>query len=163
MKILIRFRVLGASIAALIVGGCSAQHTMMSDESEPLIDRDYAFFVEDIPAEQRFKLILEARSSRLICTSNRRWPTEAGRMENASDKVFVVVDNRKFAYKDFDMDVCPFKACGNPMNTGMRVEASLFYRDFDLPKNLYDAPKVLLYDPQPFWCDNARWIDGRPR
>jgi hypothetical protein len=159
MTITARLIPLVIAIVTLVVGGCSGNLATRSNESEPIVERDYAFSVSDIPAERRFKLTLEAKSRRLICTGKTRWPTGAGYMENASNKVSVIVGDRKYAYRDFEMDVCPFKACGNPVSNGMRLESSLFYRDFDLPEALYDAPKKLSYDLRPFWCDTAHWID----
>lgn len=35
-------------------------------------------------------------------------------MEYASDKVSIRVGNQDFSYKDFNMGVCPQKACGYP-------------------------------------------------
>lgn len=148
------------AVLSVVVAGCSSGPAANNDVVEPLIGRDYAFTALDVPTERRFKLILEAKSRRQICTGNSRWPTTAGYMEGASNRTFVIVGDRRYAYKDVDMDVCPSRVCGNPMDKGMRLESSLFYKDFSLPEALYGLPKSLSYSPRPFWCDTAHWIDG---
>ncbi len=125
--------------------------------------QDYTFTAIDVPSEQRFKLVLESKSRRAICTGSSEWPSAAGFMENASTRAAVVAGQEKFRYKDFSMGVCPWKACGNPMTHGTRLESSLFYKHFELPERLYDAAKELAYRPRPFWCDTGQWIDDPKR
>lgn len=148
---------------SLLAGACSGPPTREDGDAGPLVERDYTFRAVDVPSEHRFKLVLESKSRRQICTGSSEWPNAAGFMENASTRASVVAGQEKFRYKDFSMDVCPWKSCGNPMNQGARIESSLFYRHFELPERLYDAPKELVYRPRPFWCDTGRWIDDPKR
>lgn len=125
--------------------------------------RDYTFMAIDVPTQQRFKLVLESKSRRQICTGSSQWPSPAGFMENASMRAAVVAGQEKFPYQDFSMGVCPSRSCGYPMTQGAHFESSLFYKHFELPERLYDAPKELVYRPRPFWCDTGRWIDDPKR
>ena len=147
-------------IVCMAFGGCAGRASM-AEQTNPIPGKDYLFSYVDLPQEGRFKLTLVSKSSRDLCTGKSRWPTEAGYMENASGTTFVVLGEKRYSYKNFDMDVCPYRACGNPMTRGMRLESSLLYRDFDLPQSSYGLSKELGYDPRPFWCDEGRWIDVR--
>jgi len=73
----------------------------------------------------------------------------------------IVVGARHFAYKGFDMDICPFKACGHPMRDGMSLSSVLKYSDFGVPDELAFNAKELHYSPEPYWCSDATWIDQR--
>jgi hypothetical protein len=125
----------------------------------PIEGKDYQFSFVDIPMEERIKLTLVSLSSRELCIGNTSWPTENGFMENPSQRTAILVDGTRFPYKDFDMEACQFKACGNPIKNGMQLNSSLFYSYFGLPQRLYKSPKELTYSPQPIWCDMAHWID----
>jgi hypothetical protein len=131
--------------------------------SAPVAARDYLFQFADLPAERRFRLTLVALSKRKVCTGASHWPTAAGVVDNASTRVAIAVGERRIQYKDFDIEECFFRACGNPISKGQRLEAYLSYEDFELPVALYTQPKRLVFDPEPFWCDLGHWIDSPHR
>jgi hypothetical protein len=129
------------------------------ENPEPVSGKDYEFSAVDLPGEERFELTLVSMSKRELCIGNSSWPTEAGFLDNASINTAILLEGRRYPYKDFDMEACPLKACANPMKNGTRLESSLFYKDFGLPKSLYKSPKELSYSPRPIWCDTGHWID----
>jgi hypothetical protein len=139
--------------------GCSSLPTPRS--TTPVLDEDYIYTNEDVPSEGKFKLTLIARSKREVCTTSATWPSDAGRMRDASQNTFLQIGERRFAYRHYDMDVCPARACGSPIKNGMRLESSLFYQDFGIPRELYSAPKQLVHEVKPFWCDSVDWIDRK--
>lgn len=127
----------------------------------PVVESDYVYTTADVPSEGKFRLTLIARSKRELCTTSATWPTDVGMMRDASQNTFLQVGERRFAYRHYDMDVCPARACGLPVRRGMQLESSLFYTDFDLPRELYNAPKKLVHEVKPFWCDSMDWADRR--
>ncbi|WP_153067195.1 hypothetical protein [Steroidobacter cummioxidans] len=151
------------AVLSLLVGACSGPPTTGDGDAGPVAERDYTFTAVDVPSERRFKLVLESKSRRQICTGASEWPNAAGFMENASMRASVIAGQEKFRYQDFSMDVCPWKSCGNPMKQGARLESSLFYKHFALPERLYEAPKELVFRARPFWCDTGRWLDDPKR
>ncbi len=143
---------------ALSIGGCSLDFSARKGE-KPIDGKDYVFSAADAPSEKKFKLTLASLSQRQLCTTNAHWPSAAGYMDSATRIAAVVVAGRKYPFKDFNMGACFSKECAIRVENEKRLEAELFYRDFELPEDLYDRPKELSFEPAPFWCDEARWID----
>lgn len=146
-------------LLSLLVG-CSSTKLPTSQDS-PVSGRDYELSIEDIPAERRVAVAIQAKSDRELCVGPRDWPTSIGRME--SKDATIVIGSRLFSYTGFDMDLCPFKACGHPIRNGMTLSATLKYDDFGIPVELSFGEKEIQYSPKPYWCEDAHWIDSPKR
>lgn len=133
---------LTSAIAILVlVAGCATQSALTP------IKYEYA----DVPAERRIEVAYRNTSGVTMCLLPEHWPNQAGKINQASDCVFLVVGQERFPIENFNTGYCP-QGCATRVAPGQKVSSSIPYADFGLPERLKDAPKMLEFSPMAFAC-----------
>ena len=86
-----------------------------------------------------------------VCLSPEQWPNQAGKIDQASDHVALIVDGRRLPIEDFNTGYC-VGGCATVVAPGETVQSSIKYEDFRLPDELRRAPKALSFVPLGFRC-----------
>lgn len=105
----------------------------------------------DNPAERRVDLTYQNTSTHLMCLLPEHWPNLGGKINQASDKVRLVVGHERFSLEDFNTGYCP-QGCSLRVAPGEKVAAFIRYSDFGLPDRLANEPKVLEFVPLAYKC-----------
>jgi hypothetical protein len=116
---------------------------------EPLVPIAYQF--RDNPIERRVELTYQNRSRDSMCLLPENWPNLAGKINQASDIVHLIINHERFAVEDFNTGYCP-KGCVTRANPGEKLEAFISYKDFNLPDRLINEPKILEFASVAFKC-----------
>ena len=114
-----------------------------------IVPVDYSF--NDAAGQGGLELRYRNSSSRLMCLSTGHWPNEAGKFNQASDLVFLVIDGKRYPIEDFNTGYC-IGGCPTYVEPGEEVKAFVPYRDFGLPEALIDKPKTLEFSPRAYAC-----------
>jgi hypothetical protein len=130
-------------IISLILTGCAT--------TTALLPIEYQF--KDVPQERRVKLTYQNASRSTMCLLPEVWPNEGGKINQASDKVYLVVGNERFPIEDFNTGYCP-QGCAIRVAPGEQVSAFISYKDFNLPDRLINNPKSLEFSPVAFRCSS---------
>lgn len=131
-----------AAIAIFVLlSGCATQSVLIP------IKYEYV----DVPAERRIQVTYHNTSRVTMCLLPEHWPNQAGKINQASDSVFLVVGQERFPIVDFNTGYCP-QGCATRVAPGEKVSSSIPYADFGLPERLKDAPKTLEFSPTAFEC-----------
>jgi hypothetical protein len=131
----------GAIAVLVLVAGCATQSALTP------IKYEYA----DVPAERRIEVSYRNITEVTMCLLPEHWPNQAGKINQASDSVFLVVGQERFPIEKFNTGYCP-QGCATRVAPGDRVCSSIPYEDFGLPERLKDAPKILEFSPMAFAC-----------
>jgi len=135
-------RYLGFAIA-ILASGCAGTTRMIPIE--------YRF--HDIPEERRIEITYHNDLKDTLCLSPETWPNEAGKINQASEYVFLVIDGRRFPIVDFNTGYCPeADGCALYVSPGQETSASISYSDFNVPKDLENLEKELEFSPVAFKC-----------
>ena len=125
----------------LFVSGCATKPVLAPVKYEYL----------DVPAERRIEVTYRNTSQHPMCLLPELWPNQAGKINQASDKVFLVVGQERFPIEDFNTGYC-IGDCATRVAPGRQVSSSIAYVDFRLPDRLIDARKELDFSPMAFRC-----------
>lgn len=125
----------------LLMTGC-ATRTVMT----PI---HYQFL--DNPSERRIDLTYQNTSTHTMCLLPEHWPNLGGKINQASDRVHLVVDHERFPLEDFNTGYCP-QGCSLRVAPGEKVAAYIRYSDFKLPDRLASEPKALEFAPLAYKC-----------
>ncbi len=117
---------------ALIVGGCG--------NSWELVPADYVF--KDWPSQGRVEVLFTNDTYGSLCLLPEHWPNQAGKINHASEDVFLLVAGERFPIEDFNTGYCP-DGCALAVRPGETVSSSISYNDFRLPPDLWNEPKRL--------------------
>jgi hypothetical protein len=109
----------------------------------------------DHPGERRVELTYSNSSRNTMCLLPENWPNSAGKIDQASDRVFLVVGQERFPIRDFNTGYCP-KGCATRVAPGGQLSASIAYADFGLPDRLITSRKTLEFSPVAFKCSGER-------
>jgi hypothetical protein len=139
---------------AMVVAACAGYQRHGS--SAPMLSRDYRLVWADDPASGVIHVTLEALSPRQICTGPGRWPNGSGHFGGSGIGATVTIRGQTFHYEDTAMEMCAFRDCQNPLGKGGAISSQLTYKQFGIPKHLEQESKALAYDPEPYWCRDAR-------
>lgn len=131
----------GAIAILVLVSGCATQSVLTP------IKYEYV----DAPAERRIEVTYRNITGVTMCLLPEHWPNQAGKINQASDSVFLVVGQERFPVVDFNTGYCP-QGCATHVAPGEKVSSSIPYADFSLPERLKDAPKTLEFSPTAFAC-----------
>lgn len=110
--------------------------------------------VTDIPQEKRIELRYRNPLRETVCLTPDQWPNAAGKIDQAGDYVFVVIDGKRYPMVSFNTGYCP--SCVTRVAPGEEVLASLSYDDFGIPDKLVTRPKRLVFSPVAFVCGHRR-------
>ena len=128
---------------SLLLTGCATKTA--------LVPIHYQFL--DSPAERRVELTYQNTSRSLMCLLPEHWPNQGGKIDQASDRVHLVVDHERFPIEDFNTGYCP-QGCALRVAPGEKVTAFILYKDFNLPERLTGEPKILEFVPVAFKCSS---------
>jgi len=131
----------GAIAILWLVSGCATQSALTP------IKYEYV----DVPAERRIEVTYRNLTGAAMCLLPEHWPNQAGKINQASDIVFLVVGQERFPIENFDTGYCP-QGCATRVAPGEKISRSIPYADFSLPERLKDAPKTLEFSPKAFAC-----------
>ena len=81
------------------------------------------FVVKDKPSENRIEVLFTNETEELLCLLPEHWPNQAGKINQASDYVFLLVADRRFPIQDYDTGYCP-EGCALVVRPGERVPAA---------------------------------------
>jgi hypothetical protein len=109
------------------------------------------FEYQDDPGGKRVKVTYLNSSRYAMCLLPENWPNTAGKINQASDIVFLVVGKERFPIENVNTGYCP-KGCATRVAPGTQVSASIAYADFGLPDRLINAQKSLEFSPVAFKC-----------
>lgn len=129
-----------ALLVASTVGGCAKQ-------TEPV---RIAYEVADAPAKERLEVSYRNASKTALCLYPTHWPNAGGKIDQASERVALLVEGERLPIEDFNTGFCP--GCKLRVEPGETVSAFISYSDFKLPERLADEPKVLQFEPMAFDC-----------
>lgn len=132
----------GAIVILWLVVGCATQSGLATVKYEYV----------DVPAERRIEVTYRNLTGVAMCLLPEHWPNQAGKINQASDIVFLVVGRERFPIDDFNTGYCP-QGCATRVAPGEKISSSIHYADFGLPERLKDAPKALEFSPKAFSCD----------
>lgn len=127
--------------AFLAILGCASRTALMP------INFEY----RDDPGRKRVELTYRNSSRHAMCLLPEHWPNSAGKINQASDAVFLVVGQERFPIKDFNTGYCP-QGCATRVAPGALLSAFIAYEDFGLPDRLISAQKSLEFSPVAFEC-----------
>ena len=115
----------------------------------------------DHPEESRIELLWLNGTSKTVCLDAEAWPNQAGKMNQMSKSVFLVVGAERFPIEDFNTGYCPYGCTPLYVGPGEQISGSIPYRDFDLPERLRYEPKKLEFSPPHGWV--CRWVPSTKR
>ena len=104
------------------------------------VPTEYVF--KDWPSEHRIEVLFTNDTDSRVCLLPEHWPNQAGKINQASEYVFLIVDGNRFPIEDFNTGYCP-GGCSLVVRPGETVSSSVAYDDFRLPADLWHAPKQL--------------------
>lgn len=110
------------------------------------------FRLVDHPDESRIELFYRNNSKSTVCISADYWPNQAGKLNQMSDRVFLVVSGERFPIEDFNTGYCIGETCARRVEPGEQISGSIPYNDFGLPERLRNEPKTLEFSPIGFMC-----------
>jgi hypothetical protein len=128
-------------ILSLLLTGCATKTALT-----PI---HYQFL--DNPAERRVELIYQNTSRDSMCLLPEHWPNLAGKINQASDRVQLVVNHQRFPVEAFNTGYCP-QGCALRVAPGEKAAAFISYQDFKLPDQLVSEPKTLEFEPLAYKC-----------
>jgi len=105
----------------------------------------------DRPTEARIELSYTNETHGKVCLLPEHWPNQAGKINQASKYIFLVVGNERFPIDEFNTGYCP-GGCALVVRPGQTVSSSISYNDFRLPSNLVHAAKRLEFSLTAFTC-----------
>ena len=126
---------------AVLATGCASQPTLVRVDFE----------MRDKPADRQIEVVYQNAQKNPMCLLPEHWPNVAGKINQASDLVFLVVEGRRFPIENFNTGYCP-KGCSTRVKPGEQQSARIAYADFGLPQELYGAPKRLEFAPMAYAC-----------
>lgn len=109
-----------------------------------------SYHFADNPNKHQVELTYRNESKTSRCLSPEQWPNTAGKIDQGSDYVFLVVGDKRFPIEDFNTGYCP--GCATSVAPGKEVSAVISYKDFNLPENLTNESKRLEFKPKAFEC-----------
>lgn len=106
----------------------------------------------DHPDESRIELLYRNESRKTVCLSAEDWPNLAGKLNQVSDRVFLVVAGERFPIENFNTGYCIGNQCARRVAPGEQISGSISYNDFSLPERLKNEPKTLDFLPTAYVC-----------
>lgn len=136
---------------AIVVNGCASNW-------EP-VSMDYV--VKDKPSEYRVDVFLTNDTKSRPCLLPEHWPNQAGKVNHSSDSIYLLVDGKRFPMENFNTGYCP-GGCALVVRPGETVSSSVAYKDFQLPADLWSAPKKFVLPVVAYRCPRVEG-DGLER
>jgi hypothetical protein len=128
------------ALVALLGVSCVASTVLFSIE--------YEFF--DIPSERRIELRFRNDLRESVCLLPEFWPNQAGKIDQASGEVFLLIGAQRFPIEEFNTGYCP--DCPLRIGPDESVTAFIPYESFGVPDSLVNEEKRLEFFPQAYRC-----------
>ena len=135
-------RIFALSALAAFFLGCSS--------TSRIIEVEYGFI--DNVAERRVELTFRNSFDHTVCLLPESWPNSAGKINQASEYVFLVINEQRYPIVDFNTGYCPGD-CATRVASGGKVLAFIPYSDFDIPLSMIEMPKTLEFSPIALRCN----------
>ena len=137
---LIRLALVALVLVAVMGVGCVTSMSIFPIE----------YKLVDLPEERRIELSYRNDREDAVCLVPQFWPNQAGKIDNASDEVFLVVGDQRFAIEEFNTGYCP--ACYLRVEPAETVRATIGYNSFGIPDYLVNEEKRLEFTPMGARC-----------
>ena len=105
----------------------------------------------DLPEQRRIELSYRNDRGVAVCLTPEFWPNHAGKIDQASDIIFLVVGDHRFPIEEFNTGYCP--GCAVRVEPGETVRATIVYESFGVPDALANKEKRLIFTPKASRCD----------
>ncbi len=138
MRIFIVFTMLALSA----ISGCATKSNIQILPS---------FSYSDEPEKSRLVVHYENKTSGRVCLLPEDWPNELGFIDQANERMFLVVSGTRYPIRYFNMGYC-IGGCALVLKPGESSTRAIPYNHFDLPKDLEKLPKSLDFDPRASKC-----------
>lgn len=109
----------------------------------------------DMPEREGVEVRYKNSTKHTLCLSPSEWPNAGGKMNHASNRVALVIGDRRYAIVDFNTGYC-FGGCPTHVRSGEEITAFIPYREFRLPDELRNQPKKLEFSPAAYRCKAPR-------
>jgi len=116
-------------------------------------DTSISYQFLDSPKKNKIELSYQNETGRTICLASEDWPNLAGKINQASDVIFLIVDDKSFPIVEFNTGYCQGDPCVIKVKANEIITGSISYEDFNLPSNARSADKKLVYSPPAYFCD----------
>jgi hypothetical protein len=97
--------------------------------------------IRDAPEEGRLYVTIRNDLRHAICLYPTNWPNRAGIIEQATDRIWIEVEGRRFPMMDLDAGYCP--DCRTKLRSKQSATAFVSYTDFNLPEAFNSHRKSL--------------------
>jgi hypothetical protein len=104
----------------------------------------------DIPSERRVELHFRNYFGDSVCLSPEFWPNEAGKINQASGAVFLLIGTQRFTIEQFNTGYC--RGCSLRIAPDESVTASIRYESFGVPDSLVNEEKRIEFVPKAYRC-----------
>ena len=128
------------ALVALLGIGCAT--------STALFPIRYEFV--DIPSERRIELHFRNDLGDSVCLVPEFWPNQAGKINQASGTVFLLIGTQRFPIEEFNTGYC--RDCALRIAPDESVTASIRYESFGVPDSLVNEEKRIEFSPKAFRC-----------
>jgi hypothetical protein len=105
---------------------------------------------EDDSSSESIRVSYSNTNAKMVCLTPENWPNSAGKINQASDIVWLEIGKERYPLKNFNTGSC--SNCVVRVIPGQIISASIPYSEFDLPASLTKASKVLHFQPTAFYC-----------
>jgi len=85
-----------------------------------------------------------------VCLTPDNWPNSAGKIDQASSRVWVDAGGARYNLQEFNTGYCP--QCATKVRVGETVTSKIPYLEFGIPPHLYGGKKALHFEPTGFFC-----------
>lgn len=105
----------------------------------------------DDPQNRNIELTYHNDTTRTMCLLPEHWPNQAGKIDQGSERMVLMVGSERFPVEDFNTGYCP-EGCATRVAPGTILSVKVSYADFSLPERLWSATKTLEFSPLAYAC-----------
>lgn len=110
-----------------------------------------SYEMKDLPDRGLIQLTYTNKSRETTCLGSADWPNEGHMLDQASNRVFVLVDGTRYPIKNVNTGYC-VDGCPTYVAPGKTAIAFLRYEDFGLPYKVRNQTKLLDFKPRGYSC-----------
>ena len=107
-------------------------------------DFPLAWQLLDEPQLRRIEVLYSNPFNETVCVSQADWPRRSGDVDTMSDRMFLVVGEKRFPIADFTGGIC-IGDCNIRVDPGKSIRGRIPYERFGLPEQLLYEKKTLIY------------------
>jgi hypothetical protein len=114
-----------------------------------------AYRFTDVPERGGIEVRYRNSTRAVMCLSPDQWPNQAGKLNQVSDRVVLIVDGKSFPLEDFNTGYC-VGGCPTYVDPGEEIRGFIPYNHFALPPEMVGKPKQLLFTPLGYVCARSQ-------